>query len=144
MLLLWIILLFVSFLSLLCCLVWVFFSLVLTCLESGDPYSLLCVVFLCVFVTFPYCVSGHVPYLIVSILIFVQLLYKIYKSQFPTPHPLFLETMLTFLISYDICMLFKIFDRIYKDRPTASWTKNSHMKSLCPQPLLSIYERGGA
>ena len=41
-------------------------SLVFTCLESADLLALLCVMFSCVFVTFPYGVLGQV-YLIVSI-----------------------------------------------------------------------------
>ena len=41
--------------------------LVITCLERTDILALLCMMFLCVFVTFPYGVSGQVWYLIVSI-----------------------------------------------------------------------------
>ena len=42
-------------------------SLVVTCLERADLFALLCVMFSCVFVTFPYGVLGQVWYLIVSI-----------------------------------------------------------------------------
>ena len=40
---------------------------VITCWEKADLLALLCVVFSCVFVTFPYGVPGQVWYLIVSI-----------------------------------------------------------------------------
>ena len=42
-------------------------SLVITCWEMAYHLSLLCIMFPCVFVTFPYGVSGHVWYLIVAI-----------------------------------------------------------------------------
>ena len=42
-------------------------SLVITCWETAYHLSLLCIMFPCVFVTFPYGVSGHVWYLIVAI-----------------------------------------------------------------------------
>ena len=42
-------------------------SAVITCLERVHLLALLCVMFPCVFVTFPYVVSGRVWYLIVSI-----------------------------------------------------------------------------
>ena len=42
-------------------------SIVITCWENADLLTLLCVMFSCVFVTFPYGVSGQVWYLIVSI-----------------------------------------------------------------------------
>ena len=42
-------------------------SLVVTCWERADLLALLCVMFSCVFVTFPYGVLGQVWYLIVSI-----------------------------------------------------------------------------
>ena len=42
-------------------------SLVATCWETADLLALLCVMFSCVFVTFPYGVFGQVWYLIVSI-----------------------------------------------------------------------------
>ena len=42
-------------------------SLVITCWERADFLALLCIVFSCVFVTFPYGVLGQVWYLIVSI-----------------------------------------------------------------------------
>ena len=42
-------------------------SLVTTCWERADLLTLLCVMFLCVFVTFPYGVPGQVWYLTVSI-----------------------------------------------------------------------------
>ena len=41
-------------------------SLVVTCWEIADLLALLCVMFSCVFVTFPYDVLGWVWYLIVS------------------------------------------------------------------------------
>ena len=50
-------------------------SLVITCWERTDLLALLCVVFPCVFVTFPYGVSGQVWYLIVSIPDLCLLLY---------------------------------------------------------------------
>ena len=66
-LLLWILfVIYVSRLSLLYCLV-CYCSLVITCLEKADLLALLCLRFLCVFVTFPYGVLGKVWYLIVSI-----------------------------------------------------------------------------
>ena len=40
---------------------------VITCKERADLLALLCVMFSCVFVTFPYGVSGQVWYLTVSI-----------------------------------------------------------------------------
>ena len=43
-------------------------SLVVTCLEKADFLTFLCVMFSCVFVTFPFGVLGQVWYLIVSIL----------------------------------------------------------------------------
>ena len=43
------------------------YSIVITCWESADLLAVLCVMFSCVFVTFPYGVSGQVWYLIVSI-----------------------------------------------------------------------------
>ena len=42
-------------------------SLVITCWERADLLTLLCVMFPCVFVTFPYGVPGQVWYLIVTI-----------------------------------------------------------------------------
>ena len=42
-------------------------SLIITCWERADIFALLCVMFTCVIVTFPYGVSGQVWYLIVSI-----------------------------------------------------------------------------
>ena len=42
-------------------------SLVIACWETIDLLALLCVMFSCVFVTFPYFFSGQVWYLIVSI-----------------------------------------------------------------------------
>ena len=42
-------------------------SHVITCWERADLLALLCVMFLCVFVSFPFGVSGQVWYLIVSI-----------------------------------------------------------------------------
>ena len=42
-------------------------SLVITCRELADPLAILCVVFSCVSVTFPYDVPVEVWYLIVSI-----------------------------------------------------------------------------
>ena len=42
-------------------------SLVITCWERADLLTLLCVMFPCVFVTFPYSVPGQVWYSIVSI-----------------------------------------------------------------------------
>ena len=42
-------------------------SLVITCWERADLLALLCVIFSCVFVTFPYGVLGQVWYLILSI-----------------------------------------------------------------------------
>ena len=42
-------------------------SLLITCWESADLLALLCVLFSCVFVTFPYDVPDQVGYLIVSI-----------------------------------------------------------------------------
>ena len=50
-------------------------SFVITCGEKADILSLLCVVFSCVFVTFPYNVLGQVGYLIVSIPDLCLLLY---------------------------------------------------------------------
>ena len=41
-------------------------SLVVTCWEKDDLLALLCVMFLCVFVTFPYGVLGPMWYLILS------------------------------------------------------------------------------
>ena len=52
----------------------VYCSHVVTCWERADLFSLLCVVFSCVFVNFPCGVLGHVWYLILSILIFPFLL----------------------------------------------------------------------
>ena len=40
-------------------------SLVLTCWERAGLFAVLCVVFSCVYVTFPYCVLGQVWYFIV-------------------------------------------------------------------------------
>ena len=45
----------------------VYCSLVVTFLERGDLLALLCVIFSCALVTFPYGVLGQVLYLIVSI-----------------------------------------------------------------------------
>ena len=42
-------------------------SIVVTCWERADLLTVLCVMFPCVFVTFPYGVLGQVWYLIVSI-----------------------------------------------------------------------------
>ena len=42
-------------------------SLVITCWERADLFAVLCVVFSCVFVTFPYGVPDQVWYLIVSL-----------------------------------------------------------------------------
>ena len=42
-------------------------SLLITCWERADLLALLCVVFFCVFVTFPYGVPGQMWYKIVSI-----------------------------------------------------------------------------
>ena len=42
-------------------------SLVITCRGRADLLALLCVMFSCAFVTFPYGVAGQVWYLIVSI-----------------------------------------------------------------------------
>ena len=42
-------------------------SLVITCWERADLFALLCVLFRCIFVTFPYGVPGQVWYMIVSI-----------------------------------------------------------------------------
>ena len=42
-------------------------SLVVTCSEKANLLALLCVMFYCVFVTFPYGVLGQVWYLVVSI-----------------------------------------------------------------------------
>ena len=50
-------------------------SLVSTCLERADLLSFLCVMFSCVYVTFPYGVSGQVWYLIVAIPDLCLLLY---------------------------------------------------------------------
>ena len=50
-------------------------SLVITCWERADLLALLCVIFPCVFVTFPYGVSIQVRYLIVSIPDICLLLY---------------------------------------------------------------------
>ena len=52
------------------CFVFVFvilYCLFLACWERADLLALLCVMFSCVFVTFPYGVLGQVWYLIVSI-----------------------------------------------------------------------------
>ena len=78
MLLLWI--LFVISFS---CLSVILYCLFLECWERGqhihpftyDLLALLCVMFSCVFVTFPYCVLGQVWYLIVSIPYLCLLLY---------------------------------------------------------------------
>ena len=43
------------------------YSHAITCLERADFLALLCVVFSCVCVTFPYGAQGQVSYLIVSI-----------------------------------------------------------------------------
>ena len=43
------------------------FSLAITCWEGADLLALLCVMFSCGFVTFPYGISSQVCYLIVSI-----------------------------------------------------------------------------
>ena len=50
-------------------------SIVITCWERADLLALVCVMFSCVFVTFPYGVSGQVWYLIVSIPDFCLLFY---------------------------------------------------------------------
>ena len=42
-------------------------SLLVTCAEGTDPLALMCFVFSCVFVIFPYGVPGQVWYLMVSI-----------------------------------------------------------------------------
>ena len=66
-LLLWVIfVIYISCFSLLCCLVTVHSSLVITCWEMAHPLALVCVDFLC-FVTLPYGVLGQVWILIVPI-----------------------------------------------------------------------------
>ena len=50
-------------------------SLVITCWESTGLLALLCVMFPCVFATFPYGFSGKMWYLILSIPDFCHLLY---------------------------------------------------------------------
>ena len=50
-------------------------SLVVTCWEKADLLALLCIMFSCVFVTFPFGVSGQVWYLIVAIPDLCVLLY---------------------------------------------------------------------
>ena len=55
-------------------------SLVITCWERVDLLALLCVIFPCVFATFPYGVSGQVWYLIVSIPDYCLLLYLLYPN----------------------------------------------------------------
>ena len=50
--------------------------LVITCFERTDLLALLCVMFPCVYVTFPYSVSGQMWYLIVSIPDLCLLLYS--------------------------------------------------------------------
>ena len=57
---------FVSCLSLLCCLVFPYI-LVITCWEKADLLALLCVLISFVFVTSPYGVQGQMCYLLVSI-----------------------------------------------------------------------------
>ena len=46
-----------------------------TCWDRADPLALLCVMFSCAFVTFPYGVIGQVLYLILSISDFCLLSY---------------------------------------------------------------------
>ena len=55
-------------------------SLVVTCWEKADILGLLCVMFSCVFVTFPYGVLGQVWYLIVWIPDLLPYIFKNYSA----------------------------------------------------------------
>ena len=87
--------------SLLCCLV---YSLQ-PCWERADLLALLCVTFSCVFVTFPYAISGQVWYLIELIPDLCLILYIVIRQIIPNlPLLLTMLSSLTWVIFYPIAL----------------------------------------
>ena len=102
-------------------------SLVITCWKRPDLLALLCVMFSCVFVTFPYGVSGQVWYLIVSIPDFC-LLFSL--SLFGYPSDLFLVAYKDVSVAYKDILTNRLFSTKSLSQRSNGTDKPVHLLSL--------------